>query len=169
MYLWRYNRRTSETLAAYTHCTSKQQLSNALMPMTLWQSIFLLRDFQDAPTITAKIYKKGPSNFGWGHQTGWKCNVAQHLTATMTPSTVSMMSGEWQLFCLWTGTGHFGCHCWDAPSVMAVMNVGHFAQGCSSKIPPSGTPCHQDRSHWRHQYIHNTKEQITLQLLWSQT
>ena len=56
--------------------------------------------------------------------------------------------------CGWTG--HFGCHCPDA-QCYGCDEFDHFAQDYPNKIPPSGTPCHQDRSHSRHLYTHTQR------------
>ena len=57
-------------------------------------------------------------------------------------------------------TGHFGHHFPDA-QCYGCDEFSHFAQDCSHKIAPSGTPCHHGRSHSRHLYNHNLKTDHT--------
>ena len=59
--------------------------------------------------------------------------------------------------CGWTA--HFGCNCPDA-QCFGSDKFSHFVQDCSQKIPPSGTPCHQGRSHSRHPYNHNWRDRL---------
>ena len=94
-------------------------------------------------------------HFGWSHQNGWKtwCRIP---TATLTPSTVSMMSGDDRCF-VCGRTGHFGCHSPDAPSY-SYYEFGQFEQDCLNKILPLGTQCHQDRSHSRNRYTHTQRD-----------
>ena len=66
-----------------------------------------------------------------------------------------MSSHDRCFVCEWTG--HFGYHCIDA-HCYGCDEFGHFFQDCPNKIPPSGTPCHQDRSHIRHQYTTNWRD-----------
>ena len=63
-------------------------------------------------TTAYKIYKKGPQTLSKVIRLIEKLNVAQQLTAMLTPPTVSMMSNNDRCFvCGWTG--HFGHHCSD--------------------------------------------------------
>ena len=48
---------------------------------------------------------------------------------------------------------HFGHHCPHA-QCYSCNEFSHFAQDCPNKIPPSGKPCHQDRSPSRQWYTH---------------
>ena len=73
--------------------------------MTLWQSTF--KDLRDAPTIAPKIYEKDPQTLAEVIRLVGKLSAVHQLTATLTPFTVSMMSGDDVFFCGWTG--HFGC------------------------------------------------------------
>ena len=69
---------------------------------------------------------------------------------------VSMMSND-DRYLVCGQSGHFGCHCHIA-QCYSCNEFGHFAQDCPYKIPPSGTPCHQDRSCSRPQYTHTWRD-----------
>ena len=97
----------------------------------------------DVHTTTAKIYEKDPQTLSEVMTVVEKSNAAQQLTAILTPSTVSMMSNKDRCFC--GHIGHLGGHCPNA---------------WCYKIPPSGTPCHQDRSHSRPRYTHNQRDRL---------
>ena len=140
--LWKYNRRIMKPLLPMS-TTSKQQLSDVPLTMTLWPSVCLLRDFW-MHTTTAKIYKKGPQTLSEVIRIVEKFNAAQQLAATLTPLTVSMMSNDDRGF-VCRQTGHFGHHCPYAQCYNC-DEFGHFAQDCPNKVPSSGTPHHQDIS-----------------------
>ena len=147
---------------------SRQQLSDVLLTITLWQSACLLMDFEIHPPLQLEYIRRAPkfwlSSSDWLKKT--QCSIPPNSQTDLTPFTVSMMSGDDRGFvCGWTG--HFGCHCPNA-QCYCCDEFGHIVKACPNKIPPSETPYHQDRSHSRHQYTHNQKGQITL-LLWSKT
>ena len=97
--------------------TSKQQQSNVLLIMTMWQSISLLKALGCTHYHIQNIWETQAEVIRLVE----KISTAHQLTATLTPSTVSMMSGDDKYFiCGWIG--HFGCHCY-MPSVMAVRNL----------------------------------------------
>ena len=73
---------------------SKQQLSNAPLTMTLWQSIFLLKGFEKHTPLQLKFTK----SLSEVMRLVEKLNVAQQLTATLTPSMVSRMSNDDRCF-----------------------------------------------------------------------
>ena len=85
-----------------------------------------------------------------------KLSAAHQLMAILTPSRVSMMSGNDRCF-VCVCTVHFGGHCPDT-QCYGCDEFGHFVQDCPNKILSSGTPCHQDRCHSRHQYTHNQRD-----------
>ena len=85
-----------------------------------------------------------------------KLSAVHQLTAMLTPSTVSMMSGDDRCF-VCGQTGHFGWHCPDA-RCNRCDKFGHFVQDCPNKILQSGTPYHQDRSPSRHWYTDNKRD-----------
>ena len=128
---------------------SKQQQSDVLLIMTLQQSAFWLKALGMHPLKHPKYMRRTP-NSGWGHQTCWEAQHSTQLIATLTPSTVSMMSSDDRCFvCGWTG--HFDYHC-PVAQCYGCDYFGHFAQDCPHNIPRSGTPCHHQRSWSRHQY-----------------
>ena len=101
----------NETLAAYIHALKTAAKWCAFDNDTAAIFIFV-KGLRYAPTITSKIYED--------HQTlaevlrlVEKLSAAHQLTATLTPSTVSMMFGDDRCFVCWW-TGHFGHHCPDA-------------------------------------------------------
>ena len=102
----------NETMAAYIH---HFKMIAKLCPFdndTAAINIFL-KDLWDAPTIASKIYEKDPQTLTEVIRLVEKLGAAHQLTATLTPPTVSMMSGNDKCFvCGWTGL--FGCHCPDA-------------------------------------------------------
>ena len=53
-----------------------------------------VKDPRDAPTITSKIYEKDPQTLAEVIRLIEKLSAAHQLTATLTPSAVSMMSGD---------------------------------------------------------------------------
>ena len=107
-------------------------------------------------TTTAKIYWKDPQTLAEVIRLVKKLNAAQQLTATLTPSMASMMSNNDSCF-VYRHMGHFGYQCLDA-QCYGCDEYGHFVQDCPKKIPPSGTPHHQDKSHSRHQYTHTQRD-----------
>ena len=131
----------NETLSAYTHHFKTAAKPCPFDNVTVAIYIFV-KGLRDAPTIASKIYEKDPQTLSE------KLSAAHQITATLTPSTVSMRSSDDNCFvCGWTG--HFGCHCPDV-QCYGCYEFGHFAQDCPHKIPPSVTPCHHGRSHSRH-------------------
>ena len=145
--LWRYNRRTIKLLLPIP-TASKQLLSNVLLIMTLWHSTFFLRDFEIHPPLQLKYIKRTLHTLAEVIRLVEKLNAAHQLTATLTPSMVNIMSGNDRCF-VCGQIGHIGHHCPDI-QCDGCDEFGHFAQDCPNKIPPLGTPCHQDRSCPRH-------------------
>ena len=45
-------------------------------------------------------------------------------------------------------------------AAIALMSSFMTVMSFPNKIPPSGTPCHQDRSHSRHRYTHNQRDRL---------
>ena len=88
--LWRYNRRIMKLLLPIS-TASKQQLSSALLIMTLWQSIFLLKYFRLCTPLQLK-FTKGPSNFVWSHQIGWKIQCS-----TTTNGQADTLHGQYDV------------------------------------------------------------------------
>ena len=115
-----------------------------------------VKDLRDASTIASKIYENDPQSLAEVIRLVEKLSAAHQLIATLTPSTVSMMSGDYKCFvCGWTG--HFDHHCPDA-HCYGCDELCHFTQDCPHKFPPSGTQCHHGRFHSRHWYIQNWRD-----------
>ena len=119
-----------------TFTASTQQQHNVLLIMTLQQSAFLLKALGMHLLSHPKYMKRTPKLWlrSSGHQ--------HQLTATLTPSTVSMMTGDDKCF-VCGQTGHFDHHCPEA-HCHGPNEFRHFAQDCPHKIPLSGNtmpPC----------------------------
>ena len=114
------------------------------------------KEHWDAPTIAAKIYEKDPQTLAEVIRQAEKLNAVHQLTATLTPSLVSMMSGVDRYF-VCGQIDHFGYHCLDA-QYYGCDEFSHFARDFPNKIPPSGTPYHQDRLNSRHQYTYTKRD-----------
>ena len=71
-----------------------------------------VKGLQAAPAITAKIYEKDLQTLAEVIRLIEKLNVAHQLRATLTPSSVSMMSGNDRCF-VFGCTCYFGHHCPD--------------------------------------------------------
>ena len=154
----------NDTLAAYIHWLQTAAKWYAFDNETVAICIFI-KHLRDEPTITSKIYEKDPQTLAEVIRLVEKLSAAHQLTATVTPSPVSMVSCDDRCFvCGWTG--YFGCHCPDA-QCYGCDEFGHFAQDCPHKIPPSGTPCHHGRSHSRHWHTHSQRDSPLL--LWPKT
>ena len=80
------------TLATYIHCFKTSVKQCAFDNDTVAICIFV-KGLRDAPTITSKIYKKVPQTLAEVIRLVEKLNAAHKLTATLTPSRVSMMFG----------------------------------------------------------------------------
>ena len=87
--LWR-------TLGAYIHCFKTAAKQCAFYNNTAAIHIFV-KGLRDAPAITAKIYEDAQT-LAEVIRLVEKLNAAHQLTATPTPSTVSMMSGNDRCF-----------------------------------------------------------------------
>ena len=102
----------NETLAAYINHFKTAAKQCAFDNDTLAICISL-KGLRDTPTMAAKICKKDPQTLAVGITLVEKLSAVHQLTATLTPSTVSMMSSDDR--CLVCGqTGYFGYHCPDA-------------------------------------------------------
>ena len=108
------------------------------------------------PQSHHKIYENEPQTLAEVIRIVEKLNAAHQLTATLTPSTVIMMSDDDECF-VCGQIGHFCHHCPDA-QCYGCDEFGHFGQNCPHKIPPSGTSCHPGRSHSSHQYTQNWRD-----------
>ena len=93
-----------------------------------------------------------------GHQISEKLNIAQQVTATLTPPTVNMMShNDWCFVC--SKAGHIRCHCHNVQCYNC-YGFGHFAQDFPEKISLSGTPYHHDRSCFPPCHDHNHRDRL---------
>ena len=144
----------NETHAAYIHCF-KTSAKWCVLDDTAVICIFV-KGLLDVHTTTANIFKKDPKTLSEVIRLVEILNAAQQLTATLTPSMVSMMSNDDRCF-VCGQTVHFGHHCPSA-QCYSRYEFGYFAQDCLNKILSSGIPCHQDRSHSRHWYTHNGRD-----------
>ena len=93
----KYNKRTIK-LWLPTSITSRQQPNDVLLTMTLWKSTSLFKALDVAPTIASKIYEMDHQTLAEVIRLVEKSSAAHQLTATLTPSTVSMMSGDDRCF-----------------------------------------------------------------------
>ena len=87
----------NDTLAAYIHHfkTAAKQCAFDNDTVTICISVKGLRD---TPIITAKICEKDPQTLAEVIRLVEKLNAAHQITATLTPFTVSMMSGNDRCF-----------------------------------------------------------------------
>ena len=123
----------NETVAVYIHHFKTVAKQCAFDNDTMAICIFV-KGLQDAPTIATKIYEKDPQTLAEVIRLVEKLNEAHQLTATLTPSTVSMMYGDDRCF-VCVQTGHFGHHCPNA-QCYGCNEFGRFAEECPNKIPP---------------------------------
>ena len=127
--------------------------------MTLWQSVFV-KGLRDAPTMASKIYEKDSQTLVEVIRHVEKLSAAHQLTATLTPSAVSMMSSDNKCF-VCGQTGHFGCHCPDV-QCYGFNGFGLFAQDC----PPQDSSIRNCMSPWqisfKHWYTHNWRDRSHL-------
>ena len=79
-----------------TSTTSKQQLSHAILTMTLWNLHF--NGLWAAHTTAAKIYKQDTQTLAEVIRLVEKLNAANQLTTTLTPFMVSMLSNDDRCF-----------------------------------------------------------------------
>ena len=86
-----------ETLAAYIHCFKTAVKQCAFDNDTAAICIFV-KGLQDVHTTTAKIDKNDPQTLSEFIRLVEKHNAAQQLTATLTPSMVSMMCNDGRCF-----------------------------------------------------------------------
>ena len=108
------------------------------------------------PLLHPKYTRRTPQTLAEVIRLVENLSAAHQLTATLTPSIVSMISGEEKCF-VCGGTSHFGCH-WPDAQCYGWDEFGHFAQDCLYKIPSSGIPCNHGRSHLRQQCTHNHRD-----------
>ena len=87
----------NETLAAYINYFKTGAKQCAFDNDTVAICIFV-RGLRDAPTIAFKIYEKDPQTLAEVMRLVEKLRAAHKLTATLTPSTVSMMSSDDKCF-----------------------------------------------------------------------
>ena len=116
----------------------------------------------DAHNNAGKAYQKDPQTLSEVIKLVKKFNAAQQVTATLTSSTVNMMSSDDQCF-VCAKTGHIGHHCPDAQCYNC-KEFSHFAQDCPNKIPPLGTSHHHNRScSWPH-YDHSHRDRTAIEV-----
>ena len=120
-----------ETLAAYIYHFKRAAKWCAFDNDTMAICIFV-KGLRDAPTITPKMYEKEPQTLAEVIILVELLSAAHQLTATLTPSAFSRMSGDYRCFvCGWTG--HFGCHYPDA-QCYGCDELGNFAQDCPTRF-----------------------------------
>ena len=125
-----------------------------------------VKGLQGTHTTTAKTYEKDPQMLPEVIRLVENLNAAQHLTAMLTPSMVSMMSNDDGYF-VCGQTGHYGCH---FPNVQCYSCV-EFGHGTGLPQQDSclmnTTPPRQIL--FKASICPHPKGQITLHPLWSQT
>ena len=87
----------NETLAAYIHHFKTAAKQRAFDNDTVVICIFV-KSLRDVPTIASKIYEEDPKTLAEVIRLVKKFSAAHELTATLTPSTVSMMSSDDKYF-----------------------------------------------------------------------
>ena len=110
----------NETLAAYVYHFKTAAKWCAFDNDTAAIHIFV-KGLRDAPTIRAKIYEKGPQTLAEVIRLVEKLHAAHQLTATLTPSTVSMMSSDIDI--LFVDTQIILAATTKMPSVITMMNL----------------------------------------------
>ena len=146
--------RNNETCTAYVHHFKTASKQCTFDNDTAAIHIFF-KGLWNAHITAAKIYKKDPQTWSEVIRIVEKFNATQQLTAMLTPSMVSMMSNNDRCF-VCGQMGHFGSH-FPSAQCYSCDEFGHFRQDCLNKIPLSGTPCQQDRSHSRPLYTHTLR------------
>ena len=156
--------KNNKTLAAFIHHFKTPDTQCAFDNDTVAIHIFV-EGLRDAPNIAAKIYEKDLQTLAEVIRLVEKLSAAHQLTATLTPFTVCMMSGDNRCFVCGC-TGHFGHHCPDV-QCYGCDEFGHFTQDChcDSSIRNATPPWHISFKASIHP---QPKRQIML-LLWSQT
>ena len=121
----------NETLADNIHHYKTSAKWCAFDNDTMAINIFV-KDLRFAPTIASKIYKMDPQTLAEVIRLVETFSAAHQMTATLTPSTVSMIfsDNKWW-FCGWTG--HFG-HCCPDALCYGCDELGHFAQDCPTRF-----------------------------------
>ena len=111
-----------KTLAAYIHCFKSAAKQCTFHSDTVAICSFV-KGIWDAHTATVKIHEKHPQTLSEVIRLVAKLNAALKLTATLTPSKVSMMSNDDRCFvCRW----------------MAVLNLATLHRPVPKRILPQG-------------------------------
>ena len=87
----------NESLAAYIHCFKTAAKQYAFDNDTVAIHTFV-KGLRDKTTITPKIYEKDPQTLAEVIRLVENLSTAHQLTTTLTPSSVSMMSGDDKCF-----------------------------------------------------------------------
>ena len=131
-YFIEIQQKDNETLAAYVHYFKMEAKRCNFNSDTATICIFV-KGFWDAHNITAKVYENDAKTLSEVIKLVHKLNLAQQVTATLSPPTVNMMLNDERCF-ICSRMGHIGHHC---PNTQCYNcnGSGHFAQDCPGKFP----------------------------------
>ena len=140
-----------ESLAAYIH-RFKREANRCNFTNNAATIRISVKGLMNAHALAAHVYEKGLQTLADAISEVEKLQAAQHLTATLLPSSsVNVMSNKADQCFQCQELGHIACHC---PNVHCFEcdEYGHVAVDCPDSIPSSGTPaCHKrQQSSTRH-------------------
>ena len=146
--LWSYTKNTIK-LWLPTSITFKTAAKQYAFDNDTVAICIFVKGLRDAPIIASKIYEKDPQTLAEVIRLVEKLCAADQLRATVTPSTVSIMSSDDKCF-VCEQIGHFGCHCFNAQCYGCDEFWPFFSGTVPIRFIRLEIPHHHGRSHSRH-------------------